>query len=213
LRYSVRRMYKEDLDQVDEIDREAFPTQWPPANYKQELQNKIAYYIVCCDNLKTIEPPPPVHERKHPDIRSLLMPWKKQHTAIPPEVPAPQLLVAGFSGVWMLADEAHITNLAVRGSYRGKGLGEYLLIATYDLAQSLNAIFMTLEVRASNIVAQGLYNKYGFVEMGVRKGYYLDNREDAIIMTTDLLVHNEYKERIEKLRQSLSKKLESQSSV
>jgi ribosomal-protein-alanine N-acetyltransferase len=209
LRYSVRRMYKEDLDQVNEIDREAFPTQWPPANYKQELQNKIAYYIVCCDNTVTIPPQPSAHtERKRPDIRTLLMPWKKEHTVAMPEKPTPQSLIAGFSGVWMLADEAHITNIAVRGSYRGKGVGEYLMVATYDLAKSLNAIFMTLEVRASNIVAQGLYNKFGFVEMGVRKGYYLDNREDAIIMTTDLLVHAVYQERMEKLRESLTQKLD-----
>jgi len=206
-------MVKEDLDQVNEIDREAFPTQWPPANYRQELQNKIAHYIVCCDNTKIIAPMSLPHERKRPDIRNLLMPWKKEHTAVLPEIPAPQLLAVGFSGVWMLADEAHITNLAVRGNYRGKGIGEYLLLATYDLAQTLNAVFMTLEVRASNIIAQGLYNKYGFVEMGVRKGYYLDNREDAIIMTTDLLVHTEYRERIEKLRQALSRKLENQNHV
>jgi ribosomal-protein-alanine N-acetyltransferase len=202
-------MVNEDLDQINEIDHEAFPTQWPPANYRQELQNKIAHYIVCYDNTKTIEAPPPHTEKKRADIRSLLMPWKKERTAVLPEVPAPRFLITGFSGIWMLVDEAHITNLAVRGNYRNKGLGEYLMLATYDLAQSLNAVFMTLEVRASNIVAQGLYNKYGFVEMGVRKGYYLDNHEDAIIMTTDLLVHNVYKERIEKLRESLTKKLES----
>jgi [ribosomal protein S18]-alanine N-acetyltransferase len=201
-------MAKEDLDQVNEIDREAFPSQWPPANYRQELQNKIAHYIVACDSSNKITPSPLPHERKRPDIRTLLMPWKKERDTVLPEVPIPQCVIVGFSGVWMLADEAHITNIAVRGTYRGKGLGEYLMLATYDLAQSLNAIFMTLEVRASNIVAQGLYNKFGFVEMGVRKGYYLDNREDAIIMTTDLLVHAEYRNRMEKLRESLTKKLD-----
>ena len=204
--YSTRPMAKEDLDQVNEIDREAFPTQWPPANYRQELQNKIAYYIVVCDTTRTV-PLPHASEKRRGDIMSLFVPWKKDRTAVLPEVPAPQLYVAGFSGIWMMAGEAHITNIAVRQEYRGRGLGEYLLLATYDLAQSQNASFMTLEVRASNIVAQGLYNKYGFVEMGVRKGYYLDNHEDAVIMSTEMLNSYTYQDRIFKLKEALRKKL------
>lgn len=205
--YSVRPMVKEDIDQVNEIDREAFPTQWPPANYRQELQNKIAHYIVTCDVSRMITAPQAA-EKRRTDIMSLLMPWKREHTAVLPAQPDPQLYIVGFSGIWMLAGEAHITNIAVRGEYRGKGIGEHLLIATYDLAQSLEASFMTLEVRASNIVAQGLYNKYGFVEMGVRKGYYLDNHEDAIIMSTESISSPTYQERIRILRESLPKKLE-----
>lgn len=204
--YKVRPMVKEDLEQVNEIDREAFPTQWPPANYRQELQNKMAHYIVTCDTTRKITVPLSV-EKKRGDIKSLFMPWKKERTAVLPEAPEPQLFIVGFSGIWMLAGEAHITNIAVRGEYRGKGLGEYLLLATYDLAQNLNASFMTLECRASNIVAQGLYNKFGFTEMGVRKGYYLDNHEDAIIMSTELIASTAYLERVSKLRESLTNRL------
>jgi [ribosomal protein S18]-alanine N-acetyltransferase len=204
--YLSRPMAKEDLDQVNEIDREAFPTQWPPANYRQELQNKIAYYLVVCDNTRTITPPH-LSEKRRGDIMSILMPWKREHIAVLPSIPAPQFYIAGFSGIWMMAGEAHITNIAVRQEYRGRGLGEFLLVATYDLAQSQNASFMTLEVRASNIVAQGLYNKYGFVEMGVRKGYYLDNHEDAVIMSTEMLNSYTYQDRIYKLREALVKKL------
>jgi ribosomal-protein-alanine N-acetyltransferase len=200
-------MYKEDLEQVNEIDHEAFPTQWPPANYRQELQNKIAYYIVTCDTSKTITLPPDT--RKRPGgFKSLLMPWKKDLSPVLIDVPITQPYIVGFSGIWMLAGEAHVTNIAVRTQYRGQGLGEYLLLSTYDLAQSLEANFMTLEVRASNIVAQALYNKYGFMEMGVRKGYYLDNHEDAIIMSTEALNSPDYRERIETLREALKKKLE-----
>jgi [ribosomal protein S18]-alanine N-acetyltransferase len=199
-------MVKEDLDQVSTIDREAFPTQWPPANYKQELQNKIAHYIVACDTSITLSTTP-LPEKKHSDLKSFFMPWKKEPVVTVTSPPPPQYLIAGFSGIWMMAGEAHITNIAVRHEYRGHGVGELLLIATYDLAQSQNAIFMTLEVRASNIVAQGLYNKYGFVEMGIRKGYYLDNHEDAVIMSTETLSSVVYQERIEHLRQSVEKKL------
>lgn len=204
--YAIRRMVEEDLAQVTEIDREAFPTQWPPANYRQELQNKVAHYLVACDTTRTAPTSPPT-EKRSGDFISRLMPWKKERTAVLPDAPAPQLYIAGFCGIWMLAGEAHITNIAVRQEYRGKGLGEYLLIATYDLACSLNASFMTLEVRASNIVAQGLYNKYGFTEMGVRKGYYLDNREDAIIMSTESINSESYRDRIRHLREALAKKL------
>jgi [ribosomal protein S18]-alanine N-acetyltransferase len=206
LRYSTRPMVKEDLDQVNEIDREAFPTQWPPANYRQELQNKIAYYIVVNDNTRPITP---LHspEKRRGDFMSILMPWKKDRIAVLPNIPDPQFYIVGFSGIWMMAGEAHVTNIAVRQEYRGRGLGEFLLLATYDLAQSQNASFMTLEVRASNIRAQGLYNKYGFIEMGIRKGYYLDNHEDAVIMSTDMLSSGEYQNRILKLKEALVKKL------
>jgi ribosomal-protein-alanine N-acetyltransferase len=207
LTYLIRRMVKEDIEQVTEIDREAFPSQWPPANYKQELQNKTAHYIVVCDDTRTTDVPqaPP---KKGFSILSLLMPWTRQKT--PEEIPLPsitQQYIAGFSGIWMIADEAHLTNIAVRQQYRGKGLGELLVIATIDLAIEYQASFMTLEVRASNLVAQSLYQKYGFTQMGVRRGYYLDNREDAIIMSTESLSDEPFQRQIRELREALKKKL------
>jgi ribosomal-protein-alanine N-acetyltransferase len=202
--YSIRPMAKEDIGQVNEIDREAFPTQWPPPNYNQEMKNKIAHYLVAYDNTKILSGSPPVHE-KQPNKTSWLFPWKKHALAI--EIPPPEYYIVGFAGIWMLTDEAHITNLAVRGEYRRKGLGELLLIALIDLADELKARFMTLEVRASNLVAQSLYSKNGFVEMGVRRGYYIDNREDAIIMSTDALSSPAFKEHIGQLREALKKKL------
>ena len=203
--YTVRPMGKEDLEQVTAIDHEAFPTQWPPANYRQELQNKIAHYIVMCDSTKSVEVKPAVHKDKA-SFMSRFMPWKKSRPAIIP-LPRQQQYIAGFSGIWMMVDEAHITNIAVRQEYRGRGLGEYLLLATIDLAQELKASFLTLEVRASNTVAQGLYNKYGFMQMGVRRGYYLDNHEDAIIMSTESISSDTFQSHIDQLRQDLPKKL------
>lgn len=198
-------MVKEDIEQVNEIDHEAFPTQWPPANYQQELNNKLAHYLVVYDDTKTIDAQP-ISPKKHSSFFARL--FSRQNRRLRPESPPPeQRYIIGFSGIWMLADEAHVTNLAVRRQYRGKGLGELLLIATIDLATDLKASFMTLEVRASNLVAQSLYSKYGFVEMGVRRGYYLDNHEDAIIMSTDTLDSPVFQERIRELREALKKKL------
>lgn len=94
--------------------------------------------------------------------------------------------VLGYGGMWIIVDEAHITNIAVRTQYRGKKLGEALLREMQKTAVFLGAARMTLEVRTSNRVAQGLYEKLGFYGVGVRRGYYTDNQEDAIIMWADL---------------------------
>jgi len=115
--------------------------------------------------------------------------------------------IAGFAGVWLMVDEAHITNIAVAQDCRRKGIGELLLIATIDMARELKANMMTLEVRVSNVAAQSLYSKYGFENMGTRRGYYLDNKEDAIIMSTGDINSAAFREHIEKLREALSHKL------
>jgi ribosomal-protein-alanine N-acetyltransferase len=207
LTYSVRLMVKEDLEQVNVIDREAFPTQWPPANYRQELQNRIANYLVLCDDTRKFESGTDKTSRKKFDIIAWLMPWtrnRRQTVSIPP---SPSQYICGFSGIWMMVDEAHITNIAVRQEYQGKGLGEFLLIATIDLAVELKASFLTLEVRASNLVAQRLYTKYGFIQMGIRRGYYLDNKEDAIIMSTESISAETFKAHLKELRKALKERI------
>ena len=103
-----------------------------------------------------------------------------------------QELVTGFVGLWFVADEAHIVSIGVRSEYRGLGLGEMLLISAIEQSRKMKSRVMTLEVRTSNHVAQNLYKKYGFTKRGVRKGYYSDNREDALIMTTTLLDTDDY---------------------
>jgi len=94
--------------------------------------------------------------------------------------------IAGYGGMWVIIDEAHVTNIAVRKEYRGRKLGERLLCELMNTASFLGAKRMTLEVRVSNEVARNLYVKLGFVESGVRKGYYSDNQEDALIMWAEL---------------------------
>lgn len=94
--------------------------------------------------------------------------------------------IAGYAGMWIIMEEAHITNIAVRMPYRGKKLGEQLLRELSHTASFLGAKRMTLEVRVTNYVAQGLYTKLGFSSVGVRKGYYTDNNEDALIMWADI---------------------------
>lgn len=91
-----------------------------------------------------------------------------------------------YAGMWTIVDEAHITNIAVRTAHRGHHFGETLLLELIKLAMEHGIERMTLEVRESNLVAQSLYRKLGFDPAGIRKGYYSDNQEDAIIMWCEL---------------------------
>ncbi len=97
----------------------------------------------------------------------------------------PALLAYG--GFWRLDEEAHICTIATHPVFRRRGLGEWLLLHLLDLIQSVGAERATLEVRASNLVAQRLYRRTGFEQTGIRRRYYSDNNEDALIMTTPSL--------------------------
>lgn len=90
--------------------------------------------------------------------------------------------IVGFAGMWNIVGEGHITNIAVHPKYRGIGLGNTVVKALLDICEKEKVCAITLEVRKSNIPAQNLYKKFGFVEEGIRKAYYMDNKEDAIIM-------------------------------
>ncbi|RSD20747.1 ribosomal protein S18-alanine N-acetyltransferase [Mesobacillus subterraneus] len=94
--------------------------------------------------------------------------------------------VVGYCGVWIIVDEAHITNIALLPEYRGLKLGEALFARVMELARELGALRVTLEVRVSNERAQNLYRKFGFEEGAIRKQYYTDNMEDAIVMWVNL---------------------------
>lgn len=90
--------------------------------------------------------------------------------------------VAGYGGMWLIVDEAHITNIAVHPEERGKGYGDLIVKALIAEAEKEKIGQMTLEVRVSNYIAQNLYRKYGFEACGIRPEYYGDNHEDAVIM-------------------------------
>ncbi|CCQ96348.1 putative ribosomal-protein-alanine acetyltransferase [[Clostridium] ultunense Esp] len=94
--------------------------------------------------------------------------------------------IVGYGGMWVVMDEAHVTNVAVHPNQRGKKLGEKMMRKLMEEARKLGATQMTLEVRVTNYVAQNLYRKLGFKEAGVRPRYYYDNYEDALIMWADL---------------------------
>ncbi|MBF7096608.1 ribosomal protein S18-alanine N-acetyltransferase [Alkalibacter mobilis] len=90
--------------------------------------------------------------------------------------------IAGYGGIWLIFDEGHITNVAIHPNYRKIGLGKVLLEHMVDESKKEGVSEFTLEVRVGNTGALALYRSCGFEKAGIRKNYYSDNNEDAIIM-------------------------------
>ncbi len=206
----MRRMRREDIDQVVKIDREAFPGSWPTPNYRRELENRLAHYIVVCDGSRTM-PVPEKDERPAENgfLGLATRVWRlfdRERFTGGGLSPSNREYITGFAGIWVLADEAHLTNIAVREMDRGQGVGELLLISIIDLSLELKVDFVTLEVRASNKDAQKLYTKYGFNQVGARRNYYTDNRENALIMTTDGITTAPYQAQLQHLKRLHARK-------
>jgi ribosomal-protein-alanine N-acetyltransferase len=90
--------------------------------------------------------------------------------------------VVAYGGVWLVIDEAHVTTIAVAPQLRRQGIGQRLMIELLDRAKAQGMVCSTLEVRASNLGAIAMYEKFGYSITATRKGYYPDNREDAVVM-------------------------------
>ncbi len=111
--------------------------------------------------------------------------------------------IVAYGGIWSILEDSHITTIAVDRHYRGKRFGETMLLHLIDEAISRGSSWMTLEVRASNAVAQALYRKYGFTTVTERKGYYSDNNESALVMWAGNLKSELYRNRLAALREAL----------
>jgi len=209
LAWYVRLMQGEDIAQVTEIDREAFPTLWPPTNYRRELESRLSHYIVACKGGKVTDEAEKEDSSKEEfsesaSSRKPLLDYNRSFSPILAQEVKQEII--GFAGFWVMAEEAHITSIAVRKIHRRRGIGELLLISLIDLASDLKAHLITLEVRASNIAAQNLYYKYGFAQIGLRCHYYTDNREDALIMTTEHITSSPFQVRFQQLKEAYSRK-------
>lgn len=99
--------------------------------------------------------------------------------------------IIAFGGMWLILNEGHITNIAVDVDYRHLGVGKLLVKKMLEEAKECFIEQVTLEVRETNTIAQQLYKKFGFKVCGRRKAYYLDNREDALIMWVDICEEEE----------------------
>lgn len=92
--------------------------------------------------------------------------------------------IVGFAGIWLMVDEAHVTTFGVHPDWRRQAIGRQLLVNLTELSIAIGARRMTLEVREANVAAQALYRGFGFEMAGRRAGYYTDDGEDALVMTT-----------------------------
>jgi ribosomal-protein-alanine N-acetyltransferase len=202
---TVRSMARDDVPYVSQIDREAFPTDWPPPCFGKELNSSIIRYVVALDD----------NEGHWGTVTQLAQNntgdgWRglmsRVRRLLGRGMPSPDAggardgrRIVGYASLWLMVDEAHLTSIAVRQTCRRQGVGELLLIAIIRLALQMKARLVTLETRVSNVGAQALYEKYGFNRVGMRRRYYSDNGEDAVIMTTDCITSAPFQARFGEL--------------
>ena len=180
LMFRVEPMQQSDVPTVAAIERRVFTMPWSSNAYGYELRaNPLSHYFVA---------------------RARGLERRIDAQGIDPSI-------VGYGGFWMMLDEAHICTLGVHPDWRRRGVGELLLSTMIDAAASLNANVVTLEVRVSNVAAQRLYEKYGFESVGLRKGYYSDNQEDALVMTTGPINTAAFRSRFNRLRRMLHQRL------
>lgn len=142
----IRKMIEKDINQIHEIESEAFSVPWTIESIMMEVINKRSHYLVI-------------------DLDGEIV---------------------GYAGLWKIFDEGHINNIAIKKCHRNKGLGRLLMEALIAQSKTHGMMKFTLEVRVSNNQAIKLYEGLGFKEEGIRKEFYNDPKENAIIMWRDL---------------------------
>jgi ribosomal-protein-alanine N-acetyltransferase len=115
--------------------------------------------------------------------------------------------VIGYAGMMFMGTEAHVTNIAVDPIYQGQKIGTRLLITLLTEAIARGAETITLEVRVSNDIAQSMYEKFGFSSVSVRKGYYIETNEDALVMVVEDARSTEFRLRLQSLRAEVDEAL------
>jgi ribosomal-protein-alanine N-acetyltransferase len=188
--YKIEDMQPRDLDEVMEIESRSFTSPWSLRSYRYELtSNSFSHFIVVRRAVSVGVP-----AEGAPGLLNRLLRPSPQGHACP---------VLGYGGFWLCLDEAHISTLAVAPDWRGLGLGSLLVLGLLERATKVNAEVASLEVRVSNLVAQKLYRKYRFQTVGIQSGYYQDNKEDALVMTSPPLRSRAFQEHLHRNRVAL----------
>ena len=207
--HRVRPATLEDVPDMETVERMAFPTLFPPTRFRREVGRTNTLYLLAVRDWTDEEielGPDGLSGKGH--SRNLFrrivdlprLPFRMLYQTVGGQrEKLPQEYVVGFVGLWFVMDETHIVIIGNRPGDRRKGIGELLLIAAIEASMERGARVVTLEVRSSNKVARALYHKYGFREVGVRKRYYADNNEDAVIMTTPPIHSDDYRHRFKDL--------------
>ena len=200
--FSVRPMAQSDVRQVAEIERQAFPTLFPPTPFRRELGKRNASYLVAYEDSGEAAHPRPEAASTTALSTGRMAGLARLAVSVLGGNSHVEQTIAGFIGLWYMVDEAHVVTVGVGDGYRGCGVGELLLMSAIEQALARRAAVVTLEVRPSNSAAIALYGKYGFAKQGLRKAYYSDNREDALIMTTAPIQQPAYRERLSALTEA-----------
>jgi ribosomal-protein-alanine N-acetyltransferase len=188
--YLLRHMRLEDVPQVVMIDQASFPNPWSPRTYQFEITNRNTSQMAVLEL-------PDLYPVRAGGLRGVVQ------RLLSPRIPG---VIVGYGGCWLIAGEAHISTIAVHPDFRGQGLGELLLIGMLQRGINLGGAYSVLEVRASNLTAQALYEKYGYKVVGRRKGYYRDNNEDALLMEARPL-DDVYWQRLNERAEALKKRV------
>lgn len=176
--YLLRMMRVEDVPQVVSIDQLSFGMPWSARSYHFEISDNPNAHMFTLTHTDAIDPL--LNGVDH---------------------------VLGYGGMWLIEGEAHISTIAVHPDYRGRGLGEVILVGMIGRALERHADYAVLEVRVSNTAALNLYQKYEFTTVGRRKNYYRDTHEDAFLMhlaPLDQAYQSRFQSRLEALRARLS---------
>ena len=163
----LRAMHHGDIDQVAAIDEHCFRPPWPRRSWRVELAASHSHMLVLSDG-------------SLPQAQG----WRSRLRIPGRRLPAERVL--GYGGMWLVADEGHISTLATHPQHRGQGYGELLLSSLIRRALARRATTIVLEVRESNRIARDLYQKYGFRLFGIKSRYYREGNEDACDMRLDL---------------------------
>ena len=167
MNYKIRIARAEDVPAIAEIERLTSPEPWSEQSLMHDVtENDLAIVIVaeCMDKVDCLR-------------------IDKDSTAGILDNTAP---VIAYADVWKVADELQLNNIAVLEAYRGNHIATEMLGVLVETGRELGCALITLEVRAGNAPAIGLYRRAGFNEVGVRERYYIDNGEDAILMDKNL---------------------------
>ncbi len=189
--YRARYASNGDAFAIDFVIKEAFGVTAPRSSAAREMKRKNTTYIVVTKDSQVGNGSDDVNH-------AMRMNWRRRLRSLISvsvgnlEPLSDSRSIVGLVGIWTPVDQAHIMVIASRPSERRQGVGELLVIATLCEAVKIGATNVTLEVRKSNDAALTLYRKYGFSEIGIRRRYYSDNHEDAVIMATPSFANLDY---------------------
>jgi len=205
--FAVRRATLDDSLMLESIEREAFPGMTPVTRIERDLTRQNGLYLAAIRGWHPEEqelgPRFAIATKAEKEDDSFTARMRRNvDRYVLDKVNRPKLspdYIAGFVGIWFVLDEAHVVIIGLREADRRKGIGEQLLISAIEQSVENDSRVVTLEVRESNDPAIELYKKYGFQEVGLRRRYYSDNGENAVIMTTPPIQSDDYQKQFTEL--------------